>query len=76
MKHTVITITKDFDGEVENPVGCLELDSFNGKQTACGTRVDDDTFGSIKYTTKERKVGGITCEHCLELINYYKKILL
>jgi len=61
---------------LKNLLDALELDSFNGKQTACGIMVEDDRYGKIEYTTKERKVGGITCSHCLELIEFYKKILL
>ena len=75
MKHTVITITKDCDGEVIEPVGCLQVNTWNGQSTACGTLLESDLL-KLEYTTKQRKVGGITCSHCLELIEFYKKILL
>lgn len=77
MAHTVVKFTKGGKFEAEGVADKtlkgwhLYSDVADGEFTACGYAVVD-----YDHTTKVKERGGVTCESCLEVIKYYKKIRL
>lgn len=73
----LVRIIVNDDGEkVGNPKWCLSKNWDGADRTVCDGEVFGLGEGGAEFEIKERKRGGITCENCLEIIKWYKKIKL
>lgn len=69
----VIKITRDEDGKKENRQWCGIQFTGDSPRTICRGEVFGEGEGRAEYKEKE---GKITCHRCIEVVKYYKSIIL
>ena len=73
----LVKIISDDDGEaIDKPVWHLSTDACSGNTVLCTGEVFGFGEGDAVYKTKEVERGGITCEHCLTSLKWFKSIKL